>query len=102
MSGAKHTPGPWTHTEGNGGFVHSRADGRRDLVASVYPCAPDGAEPLSPFPREPELDANCRLIASAPDLLEAAQIAEAFFYAVAPESNERQILQAAIAKATGQ
>ena len=35
------------------------------------------------------------------DLLEAAGIVEAFLYAVAPESNERQILNAAIARATG-
>ena len=58
MSTPQHTPGPWfqespdTVSDSNGG-----------LVAAVYPGAP----------RASQIDANARLIAAAPELLEALQ-----------------------------
>ena len=55
MSG--HTPGPWTHTE-DGEII--AAEGARYIVAEAFDGFPDG-----------QYQANCRLIAAAPELLEA-------------------------------
>ena len=65
-----HTPGPWaTHkTEGNGGNIPDRLEivgpeeGRkRSLIASIYGF------------KLPEGQANARLIAAAPELLETCE-----------------------------
>lgn len=45
--------------------------------------------------------ADARLIAAAPDMLEALRLVDAYLYVAAPESNERQIVTAAISKAEG-
>jgi len=49
-----------------------------------------------------DAEANAHLIAAAPDLFEACALLDAYLYATAPESNERQIVLAAIAKARGE
>lgn len=70
MSNAKHTPGPWTvgTMVNNDGGVSIVSD--EDRVCSV--------DAIGDFPRgkgwkheDAERDANARLIAAAPDLLEA-------------------------------
>lgn len=61
MSDIKHTPGPWTITSWATGAVNGPHD---RMVASVYG---DHAD----CQRDERQDANARLIAAAPDLLEA-------------------------------
>ena len=94
---SKHTPGPWNakeewlykgkhHTAGNGPEVlgicivrrHSDADGRCEVA-----------------------EANARLIAAAPDLLEACKIAAHHMSCIAIGGSVEAILRAAIAKAEG-
>ena len=67
---SKHTPGPWT---AHSGAVY--VDG-----PNVYPKGDDLGIPIARMDREPgngtvptERDANARLIAAAPALLEAAK-----------------------------
>ena len=58
MSG--HTPGPWFHGDSMWGCVTTRAGGFGDVVATVPNAIPDS-----------ECRANARLMAAAPDLLDA-------------------------------
>ena len=99
--GAKHTPGPWEATLGASGMTAVEAD-NGTIVASYVS------------------EANARLIASAPELLEAAKsgflAVVGLKMAIAVESNGWQWpddapdtvpipaenLRAAIAKATGE
>lgn len=64
MSERKHTPGPWRHEPDNRtGAVWAG----EEFLASVFP-TPDGIwDGLTEWPREPEMKANARLIAAAPD-----------------------------------
>ncbi len=103
---AKHTPGPWQYLEGENDLPVIRAQKSRDkgygvTVASVA---------VSPFPAA-ERKANARLIAAAPELLEAAQSLIAYLDREAQGEQSAQdiarqsladLLRAAIAKATGQ
>jgi hypothetical protein len=67
---SKHTPAPWTLGKGK---VRVRTekdnDGRSKLIAECYTT---GNAILYPSPEERE--ANARLIASAPELLEALKV----------------------------
>ena len=58
MSGAKHTPGPWV--------FHRRA--QRIYGSKI------GGEKIAQIGINPDWEANARLIAAAPDLLEALAI----------------------------
>ncbi len=66
MSGVKHTPGPWTDKGGSAGAVWAG----NEFIASVYPNAQPGWDGYGRFDRQDETEANARLIAAAPDLLE--------------------------------
>lgn len=104
MSETKHTPGPWK--------VYAECDQIVVAEDSVYgvqvaDCGkPNGDEYQ---PREGEAEANARLIASAPELLEALKYALAFldrpdittyeWYKLAPEHVGK--FRSAIAKAEG-
>ncbi len=96
----KHTPGPWVVGEPNKGpvagtvpvhtadYMESYRTGQ--LVCSVY-----GTAAFS--------DANARLIAAAPDLLDALQgIQAAWDEGRLLTSDEAANMRAAIAKATGE
>lgn len=76
LTRATHTPGPWMGQE-DGRFgtklVTTADDNRRYLVATVY----SGSVTFDDKHHQPETDANARLIATAPDLLEAVRMAEA-------------------------
>lgn len=77
---SKHTPGPWrvdTHCN----VMHKDA-----MVA--FPCISGGLNQ----------EANARLIAAAPDLLEALEDIAAYY----PNSWAEDVARAAIAKATGE
>jgi hypothetical protein len=69
---AAHTPGPWRSTgleyePEAGWFVREAGDGRYLAVASVH----------STYREIEEIEANARLIAAAPELLEALEAAVA-------------------------
>ena len=70
---ARHTPGPWTicRTLLDGVAVRWHIASQRD--GSAYPIAEHEYEG---HPDAIEQDANARLIAAAPDLLEAARLGE--------------------------
>lgn len=84
MSETKHTPGPW-HTAGDQG-VQIRS--QRDQIAKVWTM------------RGNEWKANARLIAAAPELLEALQAVLANSLDSKGLADAHKQARAAIAKAT--
>jgi hypothetical protein len=102
---SKYTPGPW-ELEIDGtmtahGFTVIGPDGEDIAQVSAYlwtkPYGADGPQDTS----EAALaTANAHLIAAAPDLLEACQVALAIlWYASPPNPKTEALLKAAIAKA---
>jgi hypothetical protein len=79
---SKHTPGPW-HTAGEQGVQIRSA---KDQIAKVWTM------------RGNEWKANARLIAAAPELLEACKVA----LGIIGFGAEHDQISAAIAKATGE
>jgi hypothetical protein len=99
MSEAKHTPGPWDYSaklsasENHRGFrIWEHGDSW--VLADVMPMDEDGKQG----------EANARLIAAAPELLEALKTCLLIVEHLAAESAPTTIAEAraAIAKATGQ
>ena len=92
---SKHTPGPWRIvTDRFGDSEHIRAAHSNQTVASFLTsvkrsCGPDLTE------------ANTRLIATAPELLTWAKWAAKHLTDEAKNSGQFEMMQAAIAKATG-
>lgn len=95
----KHTSGPWTiETDGGGhvGMIEVRGPAIRCVgftVASGVSCS-----------RSRKIQKDAKLIAAAPDLLDAAQLIVRHIDNVGDDSDLmecRKILVAAIAKATG-
>lgn len=107
----KHTPGPWKKAERlNGPWWHISAESSglgpgqgRQAVACVHGESKRGAKALAEM-----FEANARLIAAAPDLLEALQDVDALWmhHSVAHSDGKISPLHekviAAIAKATGE
>lgn len=99
MSG--HTPGPWAVGEDGDVIWGARWKGAITHVAIV------------PFSKDPRVSADARLIAAAPELLEACEMAvQTFIVSCRPAGNPDvddaaeirgmvATLRAAIAKATG-
>ena len=105
-----HTPGPWTFGRNTSSAAYVLAS--RVLVdpagAERYG-APDAPEPVAICRGDSEIrKANARLIAAAPDLLEALRRAAPIVEAFSEEDNTGHItaallaIQAAIDRATGQ
>jgi hypothetical protein len=92
----KHTPRPWLFDEGRDAITtHNRITNGETRIATVEL---GWAEPL-----ESEQIANARLIAAAPDLLEAlGALLERYALAIGNEGIECYQARAAIAKATGE
>lgn len=94
---SKHTPGPWETDRNN---VHT------GQIATIHHCLNnDWVEVWSPnWPAdEAEQEANARLIAAAPEMLEALQVAElALRERGLRACGEYKQIEAAIAKATGE
>lgn len=85
MTQAKHTPGPWSDPTGTSVYAGKK------LVAAVYGDDPECKS-------DDRMTANARLMAAAPDLLEA------LIHCATDEGPEQEWLdraRAAIAKATG-
>ena len=93
MADVKHTPGPWTVTADGAGWYIECAPERGHSVA--YIMAEIGEE--DPDTSDDEKEANARLIAAAPDLLEALQMLLEFPNTGPATSAARE----AITKATG-
>ena len=93
-----HTPGPWTVGKMNKTRIHATQAGY--LIGQALPSEPNSA------PQE-QCEANARLIAAAPDLLEAAKVVvEAYMRLVQINGlpsldleHSMKILKGAIAKA---
>ena len=98
-----HTPGPWDYVPGNehhGPYITSDFG---STIADCYVLSEPGAfsstEARTPIPFMHEMaEANARLIAAAPDLLEALRLARDHF--VNSESACAEICDAVILKAT--
>lgn len=89
---AKHTPGPWRYVRGNGSPTtgqHMIAGAKPGYLAEVRDCGSGNVE------------ANARLIAAAPELLEALQLVVDTAENGGWPSAVLVITKAAIAKAKG-
>lgn len=98
---SKHSPGPWST---NGRFVVQSPE-----YDKAQPGCPYIADCLVSQSARPEgtTDANAKLIAAAPDLLAALEMAEATINRLRPQTapfdstqGTRDVIRAAIAKAT--
>jgi len=97
---SKHTPGPWF-------AVGAQVEIEDDSVPDICTCDPQVMRQshLDWHPRT--VDANARLIAAAPELLEALEcyvekVADLNRYGVMIETSLRKKAEAAIAKAKGE
>jgi hypothetical protein len=96
MSEHKHTPGPWVVDKapsmlGGNGFT-VRAGGA--IICTAFPGAStDRIEPVA--------ELNARLIAAAPELLEALKAVQTFIEGKPDAVEPFGMVRAAIAKATG-
>lgn len=104
MKNEKHTPGPWKIGERTN---HYKACGNEREMAILEACGQDKFEALSVgtlgtqiaiIPLDLSNEANARLIAAAPDLLEAAEKALELF----PNQLKFSLLEEAIKKARGE
>lgn len=90
MSETKHTPGPW-RTDAHNGFPLDIEDPGEYMIAKATPCA--------------KAEANARLIAAAPDLLDLVRMVYLSFGGgriVTFGDDDIEAFAAAIAKATGE
>ena len=104
----KHTPGPWAiWTSCSYRRIGSEATGRE----VAYPTTQRDGHPDIEFPNGGADGPDARLIAAAPDLLEAVKLALTFQREGCPDpkcnvcqrnAEERQVLLNAVAKAEGQ
>lgn len=94
MAQFKGTPGPWRVSEKRGDLIDIRHENNEPGAMSL-----NLAQVVARQSWLKEAEANARLIAAAPELLEALQII-CFFEDIS--STQREIAEAAIAKATGE
>ncbi len=117
MTDAKHTPGPWDYVRGNEHHGPYVTTDYGTTVADLYVLSEPGVfsttEARTPIPFMHEMaEANARLIASAPCLLEALTVLYADYKALADsgdagnwqleDTDSGKLALAAIAKATGE
>ena len=106
MSEMKHTPGPWTPEFGEAYRVRAQQDGGQVAIMMNL----KGRHGLAGRRNGDEVAANARLMAAAPELLEALQITRGNIAslgpagALTPYTSYQEwlaMVDAAIAKATG-
>ncbi len=107
---AKHTPGPWTPEFGEAYRVRAQQDGGQVAIMTNL----KGRDGLAGRRNGDEVAANARLIAAAPELLEAAKLVLEWYEAEDNHSgtdfyqrmqmcrDSEDAIRAAIAKATGE
>lgn len=101
MTEAKHTPGPWTIGT-SAGYNASHVYSGEDGVCTVYGIfSHQSVQQVVDDPRCAEGMANARLIAAAPDMLEALHKAEGWLAEWASAEPYIGEIRAVIAKATG-
>lgn len=86
---AKHTPGPWKVWHGSRSvFAHN------EHIADIY--LPEPREGENGIARTPELIANAKLIAAAPELLEALRdtLEVALNYGIQPNTESSALIRA--------
>lgn len=88
MSGVKHTPCKWSVSVKNGVVSVQATD---EIGQPLDVCA------MSNF----DMEANARLIAAAPDLLEALQLVRMSFGWQVLSDETKSVIDAAITRATG-
>lgn len=100
---APHTPGPWDHVDHTVWAVDETGTVNRfsALVQGGYVCRAQGWS-TADRTTEDELLANARLIAAAPDLLEALDAVRRVLPETLKQHDLFQAVEDAIAKATGQ
>lgn len=106
-----HTPGPWVvgepHPTNACAYVRAAGAHRGQEVATLFYCSEGGAIGSDGiWPDQPNRDANARLIAAAPDMLEALimmtdLVDDLLVQAGANYADELAAARAAIAKAKG-
>ena len=93
----KHTPGPWILNPHDSCLISGHRNGWHSNIAKTVVIPGHDSE------RYAIAAANARLIAAAPDLLEAAKIAEAYFKVIGYKPVEHlKIIIDAIRKAEGE
>ena len=101
MSEMKPTPGPWVMTEGKCIYINAKVDGKRRFILQRSTGKGYGINVEAE-----QVRADCRLIAAAPELLEALKACAAV--CAGETMNKRGLIsaleqaRAAIAKATGE
>ena len=94
----KYTKGPWRLSETPKDAIFNRyllTGPGNEIIATIH-------APIAPVELpESEVEANARLISSAPDLLEALIIATVILDSMPTMENHTKSLHAAINKATG-
>lgn len=107
MSGAAHTPGPWELQKPFFGeqhiYVHSENtfNGRKVLSGRQHICVVPYEGKKGAAAYHEMFNANARLIAAAPELLQALQETLAVLETFSPQGATVERAQAVIAKATG-
>ena len=109
MTEASHTPGPWGYVPSNehhGPYVVNQW-GSGDICdcytmsnLNDYSVRNGGDSKPIHFQRD-EADANARLIAAAPDMLEALELVIQWADGIGSPANMFNVARSAIAKATG-
>lgn len=91
MTTAAHTPGPWSYNRDEGG-MHGHVISTGEYIICELPDAEDGAAP--------DTEANARLIAASPALLDAAVLV-IDRWASGDLAGAVRMLDAAVTEATG-
>jgi hypothetical protein len=93
MNHGKHTPGPWAYQEQSDAYTHIVRGPDNLFICQLSQTTSS------------EIEANTRLIAAAPELLQALQLVECVYRKNCVNEGEPSSvldsMQAAIAKATG-
>lgn len=98
----KHTPGPWHYdwTSKTNGYITGFHVGRQIAPMDEMGCIEHLITIPNDRPTEEEAEANARLIAAAPELLEALEELQGYELPVSQACLDR--INAAIAKARGE
>lgn len=101
MSKPKRTPGPWqAEFNGRDSFIISKSG---FLIATAHsPSKMTSGTNLTSEAKERKREANARLLAAAPELLDALKIAQPYMPKGEKFKKFRFIVRAAIAKAEGE